>query len=427
VRLVAVAGLLLLASRAAYAGGPGSLGGILLLGIIILYVVPTLLFYAWLICFAIAAVGAWSRRRYRQLCVFGCLAALPVLLWAGSLATAYVANERHRAFLTAASALPTLPDQPHTLIIHADGIDTTASSNRGAWRQLVEAGAFDQVYITGPWAELRMANGTGMQAQRLVYARSPGCGAEAAHNLDDAWWKYRAAAGFLACAVTEGVDKVPAEGLHLYLHRQAPSRLSDIPLGWLGGGGPYELRLRLGDSDELVGYWEIAHWVWPVTPPAVSWTNVVSRVFVTDHRAKGKDNWTFLFERLGLDPDRSRPTAQPTRAEAASEFRRLMSSTDPSDRKLALLMVAALGSSLASKADAAALLDDDAMARILQWSFGVGFCRRLERLGEFKRELLARCRPSHGYPQDEPGSCQRLEQRIEKCDTPEGKAERALQ
>jgi hypothetical protein len=147
-----------------------------------------------------------------------------------------------------------------------------------------------------------------------------------------------------------------------------------------------------------------------------------------DYRQLGKDSFTFILERMGIDPDQSRPPGHPSDAEVEAKYQDLIHSDGPKERDLALVMAAAFGRSMASNGDVEDLLSrPETVARIVRWSRGMGFCRRLERLREFEADLLAACRRSETNQQGADQICYRFETSLEQCDTPEGRQERALQ
>src|SRR5262245_13479436 len=168
--------------------------------LLILYGIPTLLFYGWIIAFA---VGAFRHRRKgaARVWLFAGLALAPAVLYGAQYSRAYLKHRELDAVVRDAQTLPRLANPPRTLVVHG--------RRESDWQdELVERGGFDERYTDGPDGR-----------SRVTMVRDPACEDRGRSEYQRV---YLARTGFLACAVAAKVDRVPVDGLHLY--RGGPDR-----------------------------------------------------------------------------------------------------------------------------------------------------------------------------------------------------------
>jgi hypothetical protein len=364
------------------------------------YIVPAVLFYAWVVGFGWLALRPGSTVAARI--AFGVLAALPVVWYASGFVTSRLDYQRQRAHIAGLAGVARPPNPPRIMAVYG---------KREPWQdELVEIGAFEAIYVNdyktgrrdhGPWT-------------RIAYARSARC--LNAHTKDTSVMAMRRAqAAFVACAVDEQVPAAPTQGLtfyigerwHLSLRGTFPSDLTPYELYWT----------RDGREDELVGYWEQAQGGWPLVPPVLTAFGFMQAEF-RDVRNPKPSPQAFLLDRLALDADTVRPREAPGEAERRAQFGRLARSTDTRDRDIALRIATVTGDAFLTGDDIDGLLaQPEVTGDIVSRAGGLSFCVETGRLCAFADRLAAACRRSDAGA----AACQRLDAACGTCGRPGGR------
>lgn len=337
---------------------------------------PTLLLYGWVVVFLVMSVRAGQARSAPR-CSLYCALALAPVAWFGVVYAAAVS--RHRdvdARVVAAQSLPVLRDAPRTLVIHGTSPDQ--------WhRDLVDMGAFDEVYVVG-----------GTDVRRLATARRAGCDKGAVGGFMYYQDILRARTGFLVCASSVNVSAYPEDGLHLYL--TSPERTPSGGYLWQWNRVA-DLRLIEGGRSRQIGFWGIPRMSYPVIPPIVALTGFARDTPVNKSAVPWNGEIPFLFERLGFDAQRLKPLAQPLPEEIRTEFLRRRDSPKAADQYAAGYIAKALGATALSANDVAPLLASKVIDSDLSSQVGdEQFCNHINRLCDFPDRLLAACRLQRG-------------------------------
>jgi hypothetical protein len=356
---------------------------------------PTALFYCWIPAFAWLALRAWKNKQ--RAAVLLAIGMAPVLIYAVDYLPAYVRHQRMAAVIKDAQKLPRLANPPRTLVVHGNG-----GGNGDRWEEfLVEMGAFDEVYLTHVNKPIRLTN-----------ERSPKCGDTPRRFSDPDIYTIRA--GLLTCAARTSVDRIPDDGLHLYIGpspRTPPGPVGPEPLPI-----SRELRLITGDRQRIIGYWGIPKVDYPAFPPILTLGGFYPDLQpLQANVVRDYGVLAFVMERLELRPEDLKPKNLPSPEEIRAEFIRLRDSSDPQQQRLAGKIAASAGASALTREDIEPVLASDAIRRDLASEIGSdGFCRLVDRLCDFPESLIALCKQKTSYPK---AHCDRMPQQCDWCKT----------
>jgi hypothetical protein len=345
------------------------LKAILFLGIAI----PTLLFYGWTAFFGWRAWRALrSDRTWRGLAL-AVVALMPPAWYGAEYVAAILRQERLKQAVRDGEALPRLATVPRTLVVHG--------GRAPSWQDaLVEMGAFDEIYVTGNGPSLRIAN-----------ARQPGCdrfarGSSHSQNI------FRARTGFLVCAAATAVERVPSDGLHFNL--LAPGHPRDSR-DWRSY---YELTFIDGGTTQRIGFTGTPQVNVPVLPPVLWPLGIAKNERTLQHVAPWHGEMPFLFGRLGFDPGRLNPAAQPSAEEVRAEYLRLRDSAERADQVVAGYIATAVGGAALSAADVEPILETNAIDTDFGREIGYQqFCTHINRLCDFPEMLVAACKSKRAH------------------------------
>jgi hypothetical protein len=359
--------------------------------------IPTAVFYCTIFGFGWLAVRGIIRGIPLWRCGLYAMIALAPMVWFGVRYAEAVAEHRQLdEFLLAAQDLYPLAKVPRTLVVHG-------GRDNGWQDQLVEMGAFDEIFLT--WRG---------QAVRLVNGRGPNCkrGTGGNHTIK---YVYLARTGYLVCAVATPAASVPTDGLHFYPVGEGGGTTASI---WLRS---LELRLVDGTSQRTIGFWGIPHISYPAFPPILT-----AEGFSSDHRTITSPvlyygEIPFLFGRLGLKAEDLTPLNRPSREEVRAEFLRLRDSAERRDRVVAGYIATSTGASVLTADDVEPLLNSDVIDSDFGREIGfVQFCYHIDRLCDFPDRLVATCKRRRAHTPAHQSRCDRLPAQCAWCrDTPQ--------
>jgi hypothetical protein len=331
------------------------------------FAVPTALFYGSIVGFGALAVRALVKGAYWRAAVFAALALAPCALFLAQHTAAVAKHARLVAAVVDARKLPPLVNPPRTLVIHGNREDV--------WQdQLVEMGAFDEVFVL--WQG---------KITRIVNARGQNCEGYARSNIQQL---YKARTGYLACATSANVDAAPAEGLHLYVGRESPMGQPDAD--W---SSRLELQLIEVQSRRVVGFWGMPVTYFPMWPPLLTAAGFVTHSNKIESPTPYYGTLPFVIERSGIRAEDMKPKNLPSAEEIRANFLRLRDSTDLKDRQVAGFIATAVGATALSAEDVEPVMMKDHIYPDYPGEVGYEqFCNRTNRLCDFPDRLVATCR-----------------------------------
>ena len=362
------------------------LGSLFLFLINFLNFLPAIIFYCLVVGFSLQAFFAFRRKEKRQAAGFLAAALAPLLFYAAAYGWAGFKHHRVMSIAADIQKQPKLDNPPRTLVIHG------ASRDHLKWQgQLVEMGAFDEVYLDVRGRVVRLSNELGRK-----------CVTEP--NV------YRARTGFLVCATETSVGYPPVEGLHLYMGNAPRSPAS--PLNPDEVSTSRELRMIIGTEQRIVAIWATARPRYPVFPPIPFWGSFwPANGFYNTSPDHGEI--AFIIERLDLPPENLKPRNVPDVAEVRAEFIRLRDSADLAQQKLAGRIATAVGASVLSADDAEPVMMSNAIDPDLGREIGFSqFCPHIDRLCDLQDRMISVCKAKRSRDQ---AVCDRLPQQCAWC------------
>jgi hypothetical protein len=334
---------------------------------------PTLLFYGWIVLFGGYAIRQLRAGRSKaKAAALGGVALVPLVLFGVTYLTEMNRVRRLETVVREAAALPKLANPPRTLVVHG-----------GRWEtqdQLVEMGAFDEVYVTWNGKTVKLAN-----------HRHAGFDGGNLHSIPSQNI-FRARMGYLVRATETPSDSYPRDGLHFVTGR---TRYDPRPPDWQN---EYELKWIEAGSETRIGYFGRLQTYTPILPPVLSIMGFVTRDETLGQIVPWYGEVPFLVERLGLKPEHLKPAEQPSPEAVRAEYLRLRDSQNRIDQVIAGYIATAVGRAALTADDIAPVL----ASNVIDSDFGreLGFeqfCNHIDRLCDFQDLMISACKANRAH------------------------------